>query len=182
MWDPLVHLLADESEDARCAAARALAATGHDHAKLLLRFKILTGDKEPAVMAECFSAIVALTRSIDLVSPFLDSEDDALREAAVMALGESRLSAAFETLSQMNASAFGDDFRRLLFLATAMTRQPQAIDFLLAQFKQSKQHHQHAIEALALYRSDSAVRSRVESAVRDAGEKLLPIFHKHFGG
>lgn len=181
MWDPLVRLLADSDPQARCVAARGLGATGHDHAKWLIQYKLLIGDREPNVMAECFSAAVMLTRSIDLVAPFLDSTSDGLREAAVLAIGESRLPQACELLVRRSASTYDAEERKLLYLAIAMTRQPQGIDHLISLLSDTKQKSAEAIvEALAMYRSDPAVRARVEEASRAAGADAASAFAKHF--
>ena len=181
MWDPLVRLLADPDPQARCVAVRALAATGHDHAKWLIQHKLLIGDREPNVLAECFTAAVALTRSIDLVIPFLDSRDEGLREAAVLAIGESRLPQACELLVRRSATTYDAEERRLLYLAIAMTRQPQGIDHLISLLPDSKQKSADAIvEALAMYRSDPAIRGKVEQAARASGPESMKAFEKHF--
>jgi HEAT repeat protein len=164
MWEPLVNLLAESDVQARATAARALGATGHDHAALLVRYKIRIGDPEPGVMGECFGAILRLTRSIELVEPFLDSSDSDLFEAAALALGESRLPAAWAVLKKRSARTFDDESRRVLLLAIAMTRQSEAIDFLIERL-QSAKDFDNALEALAMYRSDSAIRGRIDSAV-----------------
>jgi HEAT repeat protein len=94
----IVRLLADGDPSARAAAIRSLAAHGGRCGEALARYKLLVGDREPNVVAECFPAAIALTRSLEPVEPFLDSDDEGLREAAILAVGESRLPAAFELL------------------------------------------------------------------------------------
>lgn len=181
MWDPLVRLFADADPQARCVAARALGATGHDHAKWLIQHKLLVGDREPNVMAECFTAAVALTRSIELVAPFLDSPSDGLREAAILAIGESHLPQACELLVRRSATAYDAEERRLLYLAIAMSRQPQGIDHLISLLSDAKQQSAEAIVgALAMYRSDPAIRGRVEQAARISGAEAISAFEKHF--
>ena len=56
----LVNLLVDREWQARAGAVRAIAAVGSDAAALLLRFKALSGDKEPEVLSECFSGLLAI--------------------------------------------------------------------------------------------------------------------------
>lgn len=173
MWGPLVRLLADKDPQARATAARALGATGNDKAISLLQFKILIGDKEASVMSEAFSSILTMTRSIELVVPFLNSPEDSLAEAAVLALGESRLPEAYHVLVEAHRHNFVAD-RRLLLLAIAMTRQPEAVDYLLSV------NSEDAIEALAMYRSDSAIREKIRAATKDS-PALSRAFTKHFG-
>lgn len=69
----LADLLADPEPRARTGAIAALAASGREEAVLLLRFKALTGDEEPEVMADSLSALLELApeRSLDLVARFL---------------------------------------------------------------------------------------------------------------
>src|SRR4030095_8290687 len=55
----LAMLLADTEADARIGAASALGHCGPTAAPLL-RFKVLTGDEEPAVTAECFNSLMAI--------------------------------------------------------------------------------------------------------------------------
>jgi HEAT repeat protein len=173
MWEPLVHLLADSDPQARATAARALGATGHEKAKLLLQYKILVGDAEPSVMGECFGGILAITKSIELVVPFLESRDEQLVEAAALALGESRLPDAFLALRKAHQQNFAAD-RRILLLAIAMTRQPGAVEYLLSVANED------AIEALAMYRSDSTVREKVRLAA-EKSQALSRALKEHFG-
>lgn len=160
MWEPLVHLLADADAGARAVAARALGATGQDHAKYLLQYKLLIGDKEPAVMGECFAAVLSLTRSTELVASFLNSQSEDLRDAAVIALGESRLPEAFELLRGLMPQT------KLILLAIAMTRQPAAIEYLLSLLS-NRNHRAAALEALAMYRNDPAIRAKIEQATKE---------------
>lgn len=178
MWEPLVRLLADKDPQARSTAARALGATGQDAARWLLQFKILAGDREPSVLADCFSAICLLTRSIEVVEPFLHDEDEAICEAAAIALGESRLPAAFEALKRELPRATRD-FRRAVLLAIAMTRQPGAVDCLIDVLQSEPLKGDDAMAALAMYRSDSGVREKV-SAGCGKSMALKTLFAKHF--
>ena len=58
----LAALLADGQADARIGAASALGHCGSTAAPLL-RFKVLTGDAEPTVTAECFNALMVMSPS-----------------------------------------------------------------------------------------------------------------------
>jgi len=87
-----VELLADKEWQARAGAVRAIAAEGSDAASLLVRLKILTGDREPEVMADCFNAILLLDGgdAMPIVTSFAESREPEIREAALLALGTSR--------------------------------------------------------------------------------------------
>ncbi|HEX8798659.1 MAG TPA: hypothetical protein VF772_08605, partial [Terriglobales bacterium] len=96
----VVQLLVDREPAARIGAVRALGVNGGEVGVLLLRFKVLTGDTEPAVMAQCFSALLAASASVKFVANYIDSDDEATAEAALLALGESRLPAAYSVLKE----------------------------------------------------------------------------------
>ncbi len=96
----LVTLLADREWLARGGAARALAAVGSDAASAVLRFKVLTGDEEPEVFCDCLHGLIAVegADALPLAKKFVGSRDEAIREAAIHALGESRRDDAIELL------------------------------------------------------------------------------------
>ena len=53
---------------------------GRTHAaEALIRYKMLDGDSDSIVIGDCFSALIALTRSLEEVAPFLDSDEGDLR-------------------------------------------------------------------------------------------------------
>jgi HEAT repeat protein len=166
MWEPLVRLFADPAPSARSIAARSLAATGQDPAKYLLQYKLLVGDKEPAVLAECFTGVLMLTRSVELVAPFLDSPNPDLRESAVLALGESRLPDAFPLLRDHHHLGMPADEEKLLLLSIAMTRQPTAVDYLIELLSRPNRNPDLTLEALSMYRNDPAIRARIDEALR----------------
>ena len=96
----LVDAISDPQKEVRIAAAQVRLAHGSESASLLLRFKARTGDKEPEVITECLCGLLTSspTDSLPFVSQFLDSADETLCEAAVLALGRSRLAEAFDLL------------------------------------------------------------------------------------
>jgi HEAT repeat protein len=178
----LVHHLADKEPFVRAAAVRTLAAHGGDVAEALVRYKLLVGDEDIAVIADCFPAAIALTRSTEAVEPFLDSPDEALREAAILAIGESRVPRAFELLRDRWDGEFDPEMRKLLATSIALTRQPAAIEFLSQRAAQDDSKvAKIAIEALAIYRSDQAVRTKLREIAQKRGEDVLAAFDKAFG-
>ena len=164
----LAHLLADQETDARIGAARAVASLPSGAAEPLLRFKALVGDEDTQVMYECFGALltVAADASLPFVGGFLQHEDPALGKAAALALGESRLSGAFDLLKTDWQEGFDPDLRRTELLAIAMLRHERAMDFLLSLIADAPPTHaRDAIAALEMYRRDQELWERVERLI-----------------
>jgi hypothetical protein len=173
----LVDLLMDPSHQARILAARAIAYGGRDEGALLLRMKILAGDVDENVTCECLLALgkVAGAKAIGFLRKYLeDSRRPALAESAAMALGEMRNREALAVLmEQWAGSAFEAD-RRALLLPIALSRLGESVDFLLsAMGRESEGLAGAAIEALGIYRHDSAVSERVRSVVEGRGSAAL---------
>jgi HEAT repeat protein len=181
----LINLLADNEADARIGAVRALAATGRDEAVMLIRLKSLTGDAEPAVIAECFIALMSLSpkESLRFVAQFVDPHHPNLCESAALALGESHLLEAFEILKEKWKTTFFPQFRRMLLLPIALIRREPAIDFLLGIVETGDEDRAAAsITALAIYRDDPKIRERVKAAIpRLNRATLLDAFKREFG-
>ena len=188
---PLVHLLAEREprstpgHDAyvqtRSMAARALGTYGGDAAHALLRFRVLIGD-EPEVVSECFRQLIELKRSLDPVRPYLDAEDEDLRQAAMLAAGESRLADAFQVLRECWERQVDLASRKVLCVAMAVTRKPEAIEFLVSLVRDAPEPAAAAaVEALAIFKGDDAMRSRVRPACCKRGGALLATFDEHFG-
>ena len=97
-----VTLLADSEIAARTGAVRAVTDSGRPDGVLLLRLKTLLGDQEIEVTGECFGGLLSLDPggSVEFVAKFLNSSVEGIGEQAALALGESRLAAAFEVLRE----------------------------------------------------------------------------------
>ncbi len=172
----LVSLMVDTEWVARVGAIRALAAIGSEPASLLLRFKMLTGDKEPEVMSECFTAVVGIegAEGVRLVTRFAGSGNVEVREAAILALGASRRADAVEWLTSEFASTADPSFRKCILLALSTSYTEGAIRFLLDLVRNgSVATANHAMAALAIHAHDQALRAQTEQAARsgrdDAG-------------
>jgi hypothetical protein len=177
----LAELLMDPEPTARHMAARAIGYNQDPTGAPLLRLKILAGDANYDVLTECLSSLVKLTpaKSVDFIGRLLDSKDDDLRQAAVLALGESRQPAAWELLRDRYDREILADGRKVLLLAMAMTRHTAAVEFLIETIAESdKLLATAAIEAMRIYRNDEAIKKRVGKA---AGLKLMTEFQKSFG-
>jgi hypothetical protein len=169
----LVPLLLDPGLPVRLAAAQGIGASGRAEAEAVLTFKVMAGDEEPEVLAECMAGLLHLEpeRSLDFVAAFLDAHgrselDAARREAAVLALGESRLEEAVPLLRREWDRAGDREGRRLVLLALVATRRDAALDFLLSRVAESDPRRAaEVVGALAVLRHDDNVRRRVRRAV-----------------
>lgn len=181
----LATLLADKEADARIGAVHALGQSGREDATPLLRFKALTGDAEPAVVSECFNALMALSpgKSLSFVAGFVTPAHPTLYEPAALALGESRLPEAVDVLKEKWLKTFNTDFRRILLLPIALARQEAAQEFLLSVVETGDvKMAASAIAALGIYRGDGKVHERVEAAIAGPNKAaLMSVFQKEFG-
>jgi HEAT repeat protein len=179
-----VTLLADSEVPARTGSIRAIADAGRPEGLLLLRLKALLGDKEIEVTGECFGALLSLdpAGSVEFVAKFLNSGADGIGEQAALALGESRLPAAFEVLRAAWERGGAAEQRRTLLVAIAMLRSETALEFLLERLgTESGAVSADALAGLAFYAHDEAVLARVEAIIRERGEPALEaVFAREF--
>jgi len=163
--EEIVPLLIDAERDARIGALRAIAASGLPGGALLLRLKALSGD-EPEVLGECFAALLraAPSQSLEFVAKFLDHREEAVAEAAALALGDSRLESAFAVLREAFERTRALP-RRTLLLAIALLRRENAIDYLLDLVQNGEgQTSADAVAALAMYEKDPNLQERLDRA------------------
>jgi HEAT repeat protein len=181
--DELAALLADRESDARIGAARALAHCGPAAAPLL-RFKVLTGDEQPAVLAECFQGLMgsSANASFEFVARFVDPKYPLLYEHAALALSESRVPGVFDLLKERWTATFDRDFKETLLLPMALTREEAARDFLITVIEAGElKMASSAIVALGIHRQDEAIRSRAEAAIGGRHRKeLLEVLRRYF--
>jgi HEAT repeat protein len=183
--DNVVPLLMDREPEARMGAVKALATNGGEAGVLLLKLKVYTGDPEPEVLGECFTGLLAAApeRSINLVGEYVDSEDDAIAEAAILALGESKNARAFELLKDKWQRTVGGALRQVLLVAMACSRLEAAIAYLLVIVGEANPRTSaQAIEALAPYRSSERIQSSLQKIVQERDEKVVTdAFARNFG-
>jgi HEAT repeat protein len=166
----LADLLADKDAEARIGAIRAIAYTGNLQAVPLLRFKARTGDPDPQVLSECFTALLQLAPvpSLPLIAQSLNSTPE-VSEMAALALGESRQPEAFEILRHWWERSNISELRLTGLLAIAMLRQDQALDFLIELVQRGKpRDREGAISALKMYQQDEALWQRVKQAMENS--------------
>jgi HEAT repeat protein len=133
---------------------------------LLLRLKALCGD-EPEVLGECFAGLLraAPNESLQFVAKFLDHREEAVAEAAALALGDSRLESAFPALRDASQLLRARPLRRTLLLAIALLRRENAIDYLLDLVENGEsQVSADAVDALAMYENDPNLQPRLDQA------------------
>ncbi len=186
--DAVVHivtLLVDREADARIGAVRALAWSERPEAGPLLRLKVLSGDPSADVLAECFSALLALApaRSLDFVAGYLDSADAAVVEGAALALGQSRQPAALDVLKNRWAAGAGESLRHALLAGLALARDDSALEFLFSLLETAPEKiAAEALSALATFRHDDRIRSRTASLARGRKGRLMQqAFETEFG-
>jgi HEAT repeat protein len=167
--DVLAGLLADRERSTRLAAAQALGDAGRPDATALLRFKILLGDDEPAVLSACFEALFALAReaSYDFVVARLAGHDDRA-EVAALALGGARFAEAVEPLIGWCVGASPEQRHRIGFLALALLRaEPATAHLLDAVRSHGRRDAIAAARALATFKDDPALVERIRAAATD---------------
>jgi hypothetical protein len=180
----VTDLLVDEEPPARLGAIRALASNGGEAGALLLRLKALSGDKDPEILGECFSGLLvgAGEPALPFVSAYMDSEDEVTAEAAIWALGQSRLSGGVTALQEKWERTLDRSVRKTLVAALAASRLEEAIDYLCVKLQDTDAETAKAIvSALSNYASNDAVRQAVASAIDERSSRALTeAFREHF--
>ncbi len=176
LLDPLV----DKDKSVRVETVRALAQLGEPAAPVL-RLRALIPGEEPEVLGQCFSALIAIERdeAIPFVAGFLDEGDDGAGEAA-FALAETRSPQGLDALIKCQKGANEPWFAGVLLSAIALTRLPEAIDFLVGIIEREEREAPVAIEALGRVATGEELRKRIELAVEETGsQRLLKALHEH---
>jgi hypothetical protein len=175
LLDPLI----DTDKTVRMEAARAIGNIGGTSAALLLRLRILLGptpsDKaEPEVLGSCFSSLLGIegAPAIPLVAKYLEDGDDLSGEAA-FALADTRLPEALAVLITRLRAGADEWFASVLLSAIALTRLPEAADFLIAIIAQDERAAPQAIEAIARSAPQQELSERLRKAVEETGSARL---------
>ena len=180
----LTRLLVDPERPTRLAAVDALGDSGQTAAEALLRLKVLVGDDEVEVVAECFNSLLRLEphRSLSFVGDFLASDEPAIAEGAALALGDSRSDEAVDLLVKRLEITLGEDQQRSLYLALALTRRQRALDLLIDEVEQGPiGRARSALKALALNRHDESLRERLRQHLDSRRDRSLEqIWHQDF--
>jgi hypothetical protein len=181
----IVPVLVDREPAARIGAIRALGTNGGEAGVLLLRLKILTGDSEAAVLAECFAALLTASpeKSVGFVAGYIDADDEATAEAAMLTLGESRLPAAYKVLKDKWARTVLMPEKKVLMAAMAASKLDEAIAFLVSLVESAGTAvAAAAIEALSIYRHNERVSKSVRIAALARNDKaVVEAYRNSFG-
>ncbi|MGH9604070.1 MAG: HEAT repeat domain-containing protein [Terracidiphilus sp.] len=180
LLDLLLDLLVDEDKTVRVEAARAIGQIGA-LASPVLRLRALIPDEEPEVSAVCFGTLLSIERdeAIAFVARFLDKGDDAAGEAA-FALAETHSPLALAEILKRQAYSHDPWFAAVLLRAIALTRLPEAADFLVDLIAGDKREAPMAIEALGSAAPSGELRDRVRQAVERAeSSELEKAFREH---
>ncbi|MFZ1083455.1 MAG: HEAT repeat domain-containing protein [Terracidiphilus sp.] len=177
----LLEPLTDSDKTVRIEAARALGQVGGTSAALVLRLRALLGKDEPEVLGAVYSALLAVegTAAIPLVSAALKEGDDLAAEAA-FALADLRAPEALSALTTRLRAGANDWFSGVLLSAIALTRLPDAMDFLLALIEGDTRQAPVAIEAIGRIAPNDALRAHIQQAVAQTGNpRLEQAFRQH---
>jgi hypothetical protein len=186
----LLHILLDPLTDTdktvRMEAARAIGRVGGVSAALILRLRAMLGPAlrdrdEPEVLGAVYSALLSVegASAIPLVAAALKEGDDLAAEAA-FALADLRSAEALAAL-QMRLGAGADIwFASVLLSAIALTRLPEAMDFLIAMVAREAREAPTAIEAIGRTAPSPELRARVRQVVEQVDSpRLREAFRLH---
>jgi hypothetical protein len=178
----LLEPLTDTDKTVRMEAARAIAQVGGVSAALLLRLRAQLGKDEPEVLGAVYSSLLSLegAAAIPLVSRALEDGDDTSAEAA-FALADLRSPEALAALLARLRAGADAWFTPVLLSAVALTRLPEAMDFLIAAIARGAREAPEAIEAIGRIAPSAELRARVEQAVEQADSlRLRQALREHF--
>ncbi len=145
----LVDLMADKDKAVRGEVVHAIEQVGSSAASLLLRLRATLGADEPEILGACYAAVLRIegVRAIPWVSRFLASADESAGEAA-LAIAGTHSPEGFESLRECFAHAKDPWWSAVLLSAIALTRQDEAMGFLLELVQTESLHAERAIEAI----------------------------------
>jgi HEAT repeat protein len=173
----LVDALHDPEPKVRSGVIKAMEMAQPYEAELVLRHTIRQGDPEPEVIGQAFSSLmkVAAETSLEFVSEYLDDTQESVREAAALALGESRLESALAILIMASQElSAADSFQSTLLNAIALQRHQAGYDYLFSVIeKASPGMAQRAVTALAIFNYNDELRETVRSLVEHRDEIRL---------
>jgi hypothetical protein len=176
----LAILLADPELAARIAAARAVAASGdRTTGEPLLRLRLAVGERDPEALAEDFAALLELAgdddETVAYVATHLDDRDEAIAEAAALALGGSRRTTALAALvKRLEGGLIFGARRRVLSLGVALVRSEAAWSWLLRRLAEAEPRAaEDALRALATFSHDEKLVERVRRTLAEREDPTL---------
>jgi hypothetical protein len=182
LLDILLEPLVDSDKTVRVEAARAIGQVGGTSALLLLKLRVLLRKEEPEVMGACFSALLSMKReeAIPLVAECLEEGEEVAAEAA-FALAETHSPVALAALIARRRKGADTWFAAALDNSIALTRLPQAIEFLLGVIEKDARQSASALEAISRVNTSAEMRDLVAGAVaRSRNERLEQLLLQFF--
>lgn len=179
----LTTLLVDQELQPRLMAVKALTHLGTEASELLLRLKVLAGDQDPQVLADCLTGLMTIdaVRSLSFVAQFLNATNFLIAEGAALALGGSREPAAFKILHDQWGQTLDPEFRKTLLLTIGLIRRDVSFDFLLEVIQDEHQDYAAtAIEALSIYKNDAPSREKIQQAIAARDEAAISALARQF--
>lgn len=180
----LADLLVDPERAVRTATVKALAALGTMESEIMLRMRVLAGEKELEVVSECFSGLIAIDpeRSLEFVSRYLRSGAPAMAEYAAIAIGSSHAPGAFEVLRRCWEEDPSPTMRRAILLPMALLRMDEGFGFLLGVVGHADPRTAaQAVSALGLYKDDSSIAKIHEVVTKRGDRAIIATFEGEFG-
>jgi HEAT repeat protein len=175
----LLELLGDTDKGVRREVVRAIEQVGSSSAVLLLRLRAVLGADEPEVLGACYSGILCIEglSAIPWVGRFLASGDECAAEAA-LAIAGTHSPEGFAALRECLAKANDPWWHSVLLSAIALTRQEEAVDFLLDFIRSESPDAEAAITALLRAVPSSEVVNRLRESVA-GNSRLTRVFAQH---
>ena len=175
----LLELLGDTDKGVRREVVRAIEQVGSSSAVLLLRLRAVLGADEPEVLGACYSGILCIEglSAIPWVGRFLASGDECAAEAA-LAIAGTHSPEGFAALRECLAKANDAWWHSVLLSAMALTRQEEAVDFLLALIRSESPDAEAAIEAVLRALPSAEVVNRLKQSVA-GNSRLTRVFAQH---
>ncbi len=133
-------------------------------------------------MGACFSALLELERAkaIPMVAAFLDDGEETAAEAA-FALAETHARAALDALIARRRKGADSWLGPALDNAIALTRLPEAMDFLVATIEKEPRNAVSALESISRVNVSPEMRARVATAAaRSRSERLREMVEQLF--
>jgi hypothetical protein len=175
----LLELLGDTDKGVRREVVRAIEQVGSSSAALLLRLRAVLGADEPEVLGACYSGILSIEglSAIPWVGRFLASGDECAAEAA-LAIAGTHSPEGFAALREGFAKANDPWWHSVLLSAIALTRQEEAVEFLLDLIRSESPDAEAAIEAVLRALPSSEVVNRLKESVA-GNSRLTRVFAQH---
>ena len=179
LLEHLIDLFADKDKAVRAEVVRAVEQLDSASASLLLRLRAVLGNDESEVLGACYGGVLRIegVRAIPWVQGFLAAGDDSAAEAA-LAIAATHSTESFKVLRECVDKASDPWWRSVLLSAISLTRQDEALEFLLELVRTESLDAEAAIEAVLCSGPSEEVIKRLESLVVD-NARLKRAFATH---